>query len=250
MKINILASGSGGNCIAIRSGETTILVDAGIAKTKIEKALLEVNIKPTDIQAIFITHAHKDHCKGLPIANKYKIPVYAGSEEWKSIQSVDNDLQRKLNSNQADGINFEIEVAAFKVHHDSFEPLGYTVTNLHNDTKCSICLDTGKVDSEMLDAMQDSNIYIIEANHEPNMVEASAYPNSVKARILSDIGHLSNEQTADALSKLIQGKGERIYLTHLSSKNNLPTLAKLTVKRALAKKGLKEGEHYHLEVIE
>jgi phosphoribosyl 1,2-cyclic phosphodiesterase len=102
----------------------------------------------------------------------------------------------------------------------------------------------------MLHAMGDSDIYIIEANHEPNMVEVSDYPNSVKARVLSHIGHLSNEQTAGALTKLIRGRGEKIYLTHLSSNNNLPALAEMTVKRALTKLSYKAGTHYELEVIE
>jgi phosphoribosyl 1,2-cyclic phosphodiesterase len=101
----------------------------------------------------------------------------------------------------------------------------------------------------MLTAMEFSNIYIIEANHEPAMLEFSDYPNSVKARILSNVGHLSNEQTAEALSKLLQGVGEQIYLTHLSSKNNLPELAKMTVQRALAKEGFKVNHNFKLEVI-
>ncbi len=97
--------------------------------------------------------------------------------------------------------------------------------------------------------MRHSDIYIIEANHDPRMVEASDYPNSVKARILSHVYHLSNEQTAQALRELVIGKGERIYLTHLSSKNNIPTLAEMTVNRELSKKGYKAGSHYELEVI-
>ncbi|MDF2789248.1 MAG: fold metallo-hydrolase, partial [Neobacillus sp.] len=111
------------------------------------------------------------------------------------------------------------------------------------------CLDTGHVDQDMISAMECSNIYIIESNHEPNMVEVSDYPNSVKARIISDIGHLSNLQTADVLSKLVLGVGEQIYLTHLSSKNNMPVLAEMTVKRALAKKGFKADKHYKIEVV-
>jgi phosphoribosyl 1,2-cyclic phosphodiesterase len=97
--------------------------------------------------------------------------------------------------------------------------------------------------------MEYSTIYILEANHEPNMVEVSDYPNSVKARIISHIGHLSNEQTADALSRLVNGVGEQIYLTHLSSHNNLPALAEMTVKRALLKKGFKANKDYKIEVI-
>lgn len=247
MKVDILASGSGGNCIALRSGETTILVDAGVAKTKIEKRLLEVGIRPDSIRAIFITHAHSDHVKGLPLANKYKIPVYAAEGEWKDIQGVDDDLQRSFKA----GADINLDdyfIETFKTHHDAMDPVGYAVHG-HDGEKCSICLDTGHVDHEMLTAMEFSNIYIIEANHEPAMLEYSDYPVSVKARILSNVGHLSNEQTAEALSKLLQGVGEQIYLTHLSSKNNLPELAKMTVQRMLAKKGYKLNQNFSLEVV-
>jgi phosphoribosyl 1,2-cyclic phosphodiesterase len=247
MKVDILASGSQGNCIALRSGETTILVDAGIAKTKIEKRLLEVGIRPDSIAAIFITHAHGDHAKGLPLANKYKIPVYAGEGEWRSIQGVNGELQRPFKS----GSDIHLEgycVESFKTHHDAFDPVGYVVYD-NSGFKCSICLDTGHVDEDMIIAMQHSNVYIIESNHEPNMVEVSDYPNSVKARIISHVGHLSNEQTAEALSKLVTGVGERIYLTHLSSRNNMPALAETTTKRALFQKGLKPNKEYFIEVI-
>ena len=251
MKVDILASGSSGNCIAVRSGQTTILVDAGEPKTLIEKRLLKVGIRADEIAAIFITHAHKDHICGLPLANKYKIPIYAGEEEWKLIKNVDDDLKRISKSRFAVGIGFEFEVFAFNTSHgpNSYEPLGYTIFEFETGEKCSVCIDTGHVDDEMLRAMRESNIYIIEANHEPNMVEVSDYPNSVKARVLSHIGHLSNEQTAEALKQLIKGKGERIYLTHLSSKNNLPALAEMTVKRALKQNGFVAGKDYEIEVV-
>lgn len=247
MKVNILASGSSGNCIAITSNSKTILVDAGIAKTKIEKALLEVNIRADQVEAIFITHAHGDHVKGLPLANKYKIPVYAGENEWKDIKGVDSDL---INGVGIGGIfgHGDFIITHFDVHHDSYRPLGYTVRNV-DGFKTSICLDTGQVDGAMLNAMKDSDIYVIEANHEPRMVEASSYPRSVQARVLSHIGHLSNQQTADALSQLVQGRGEKIYLTHLSSNNNMPMLAEMTVIKKLGEKGFVRDKHYKLEVM-
>ena len=252
MKVDILASGSGGNCIAITVGEKTILIDAGIAKTKIEKALLNVNIRPDQVEALFITHAHGDHVKGLPLASKYNVPVYATEGEWKSIQNVNDDLKclifkerERYESHMFD--MGEIAVIPFAVHHDAYEPVGYKV--LAGNRQISICLDTGIVDDNMLAAMSDSDIYIMEANHEPRMVEASSYPNSVKARVLSHIGHLSNQQTAETLARLVNGKGERIYLVHLSSKNNLPALAEMTVKRELLKKGFTAGKHYELEVV-
>lgn len=247
MKVNILASGSGGNCIALTSGANTILIDAGIAKTKIEKALLEVGIRADQIKAIFITHAHGDHIKGLPIANKYRIPVYASEGEWKSIKKVDEELQKVMDLDTNYPIGDSFDVSCFNVHHDAISPLGYTVIGGGN--KCSICLDTGKVTDDMLEAMKDSDIYIIEANHEPNLVEESDYPNSVKARILSHIGHLSNEQTAEALSKLIRGRNEQIYLTHMSHSNNMPSLAELTMVSELRRKGYKRDKDYRIEVI-
>jgi phosphoribosyl 1,2-cyclic phosphodiesterase len=249
MDVKILASGSGGNLIAVRTSKTIFLVDAGEAKTRIEKLLLNSGFPPTEIKAIFITHGHIDHAYGVSFANKYKIPVYASEGSWrekKYMAKVDDNLRHVLRDGEVIRIN-DCKIAPFNTSHDDYEPLGYTFSD--GELKASVCLDTGYVSNEMLHRMKGSNIYIIESNHEPNMVEVSDYPPATKARILSHIGHLSNEQTAEALSKLVVGVGEQIYLTHLSHKNNMPALAEMTVKRALTKKALRAGTHYKIEVV-
>ncbi len=248
MKVDILATGSRGNCIALRSGETCILIDAGVAKTKIQKRLLDHDIKPTDVEAIFVTHAHGDHIKGLPHANEYAIPVFATEGEWKGINNVEGELRNILIKENGRYNRVEINemtVYPFAVHHDAFEPVGYAIET--KEARCCVVFDTGQIDDEMLEYMEGT-IYIVEANHHPKMVEVCNRPESVKARILSNsVGHLSNQQTGEALAKLIKGKGERIYLTHLSESNNVSILAQMTVERHLSP--LTNGKEYFLEVV-
>ncbi|CAI6024367.1 Putative metallo-hydrolase YycJ [Paenibacillus sp. JJ-100] len=250
MKVDIIASGSGGNCIALTYESRTILIDAGVAKTKIAKRLLECGIRPDQVTDIFITHAHGDHIKGLPLANQYRIDVWATDGEWKGISGVDDELRWVVETKFGEYEVIELNgifIYPFKTHHDAYEPVGYTV-EAYDGSRACVVFDTGKVDEEML-ALMEAQVYIIEANHDPDMVEASNYPISVQSRILSDLGHLSNQQTAEALQKLIRGKGERIYLTHLSSNNNSPILAEMTVKAALRQKGFIAGTHYEIEVV-
>lgn len=246
MDLKILSGGSKGNSIVLKFGDDHVLVDAGIAKTKIEKRLLEEGVPASSISAIYLTHEHNDHVQGVVIANKYRIPVFASEGTWKKISDkVDSELQNPIKPYET--YYFDYCVTPFRTYHDAYDSFGYTFK--FGTKKASICLDTGHVDAEMIAAMKDSDIILIESNHDPEMVEAGSYPDSVKARVISDIGHLSNEQTAEALQKLVKGKGERIYLTHLSSTNNMAALAELAVTQALKKKGLQPGKHYQLEVL-
>lgn len=248
IEVKVLASGSTGNCIWLGNGKANILVDVGLPKTKIEKIMLENDIDPSKIDAIFLTHEHVDHVKGISFANKYKILVRASEGTLKEIKvefasPLANDSLVMLD---CFGENV-MKVKPFRVHHDALDPYGYTIED--NESKVSVLMDTGTVTRDMLQAMSGSDIYIFECNHDVDMLQNGDYPDVTKARILSDNGHLSNQAAAAALARLICGKGEQIYLTHMSANNNMPALAEMTVKRALRAKGFRPGEHYQLFMV-
>lgn len=252
MKVNIIATGSDGNCIHLQSGSTGILIDAGKWKRDLEKRLLANNINAaTDIQAVFITHSHNDHIRGLTLAKKYLFPVYATHGEWQKISGVDDDLKHVLETTYGkyDRVQIgEMTIYPFKVHHDALEPVGYAIED-DSGNRVSVVFDTGQIDPDMLE-MMEGNIYIVEANHDVDMLQNGPYDDYLKDRISDPHrGHLSNDQTAAALQKLVKGRGERIYLTHLSSNNNTPELASHTVRMALFEKGFINRRDYSLEVV-
>lgn len=249
MDVKIHATGSDGNCVSVSNGEVTILIDLGLPKTKAEKILLAANVDPTRIDAVFVTHEHQDHARGLAFADKFKIPVYASEGTLKELGRLETG--KVIKPGQMVGFDALRQsymlVSAFNVSHDAMEPTGFTIRS--NDRKVSVMMDTGKVTDEMLAAMSDSDIYVFECNHDEDMLVNGDYPEVTKSRILADTGHLSNEAAASALARLIRGRGERIYLTHMSSNNNMPAIAEGTVKRALRARGFTAGKHYYLEVV-
>ncbi|OMF35236.1 MBL fold metallo-hydrolase [Paenibacillus sp. FSL H8-0548] len=249
--VKVLSTGSEkGSCIYIATEGSSVLIDAGPSKTKIEKLLLVQNYDPTKIDAIFISHEHQDHCAGIAFADKFKIPVYGSVGTLKAIGRLDSGRIVKTNgfTGFASFQNHYMNVKAFNISHDAMEPFGYTVHTA--DKKVSVLMDTGCVNEEMLVAMEHSDIYVFECNHDIEMLNSNTkYHDGLKYRILSDIGHMSNDAAAEALAKLIQGRGEQIYLTHMSQNNNTADKAEKAVKLALFEKGLVKNKHYKLAVI-
>jgi len=241
MKLCSIASGSSGNCIYVGSNHTNLLVDVGVSAKRIENGLNGIDILPDTIQGILITHEHSDHVQGLGIlARRYHIPIYSTYETAKSIQTIKSlgaiseELFHYINPNEAFMIN-DIEVEPFSTSHDASNPVCYTMQA--EGHKIGLATDLGKYDDYILSKLDSSEILFIEANHDVNMLMVGKYPYYLKQRILGDRGHLSNETSADLISKLIHPNLKHILLAHLSKENNYEELAYETVCCELLNRG-------------
>lgn len=241
MKLCSIASGSSGNCIYVGSHNTNLLVDAGVSAKRIENGLNGIDILPDTIQGILITHEHSDHIQGLGIlARKYHMPIYAtyktigAIRQIKSLGDIPEELFRAIRPDEAFMIN-DIEVEPFSTSHDAADPVCYTMQS--EGQKVGIATDLGKYDDYIISKLGSSELLLIEANHDVNMLMVGKYPYYLKQRILGDRGHLSNETSADLISKLIHPGLQHISLAHLSKENNYEELAYETVCCELLSRG-------------
>lgn len=241
MKLCSIASGSSGNCIYVGSNHTNLLVDVGISAKRIENGLNGIDILPDTIQGILITHEHSDHVQGLGIlARKYHVPIYATYEtaaaikRIKSLGEIPEELFHFIKPDEAFCIN-DIAVEPFSTSHDASNPVCYSIQS--EGQKVGIATDLGKYDEYILSKLEASELLFIEANHDINMLMVGKYPYHLKQRILGDRGHLSNDTSADLISKLIHPKLKHILLAHLSKENNYEELAYETVCCELMSRG-------------
>lgn len=235
-----IVSGSSGNCIYVGNGSTNLLIDAGISGVKIAEGLNKINVSPSNIDAIFITHEHSDHIKGVGVfSRRFDKPIYATEGTWNGMYDAIGKINEKniryINKNSEISLG-KISITPFEIPHDANSPVGYTFKS--DNVKATIATDIGCITSEVKSALKDADIMLIEANHDVKMLKEGSYPAVLKRRILSDSGHLSNETTAKLIAEVISSRLKYIYLAHLSSENNLPQLAFNTVFNYLRDNGL------------
>ncbi|SHK10865.1 Phosphoribosyl 1,2-cyclic phosphodiesterase [Clostridium cavendishii DSM 21758] len=236
-----LYSGSSGNSIFIGTDNTRILIDAGLPGKKIDEALKSVDEDTTKIDGIFITHEHSDHIKGVGVlSRKYDIPIYANSDTWLAMKSnIGNvkDHNIKIMDKRSTVSIKDIEIKSFNIPHDAAGPVGYTVSN--GKYNCSVVTDIGTFTEEIKQNIRKSDVILLESNHDVQMVKYGPYPYILKQRILSEIGHLSNENCGEAIVEIMKyGRQKHIFLGHLSSTNNQPDLAYQTVLNVLNENNL------------
>ena len=234
MRFESIASGSSGNCIYVGSDTTHILVDVGISRKRTIEALRDIDLELRDIDGIFITHEHSDHINGLPmIAKKTDAPIYATSgtiwamKQMPKLQDID---PARFVPVKADGkvIVKDLVIDPMKISHDAVEPVGYRIS--YGKKKASICTDLGCYTDYTVECLKNSDILLLESNHDVNMLQVGRYPYPLKRRILGDHGHLSNVTSGQLLSRVLNSHMKGIFLGHLSQENNLPELAFETVR--------------------
>lgn len=246
--VSILASGSTGNSLYIETPKKRLLVDAGLSGKKITSLLAEVGRKPEDLDAVLVTHEHRDHIHGVGVmARKYKLDVYANEQTWQAMDGMIGNVavEQKHIFEMGKVLTFDdLDIESFGVSHDAAAPQFY---RFYKDNKSFVMLtDTGYCSDRMRGVIKGADAYLVESNHDLEMLRMGPYPWSLKQRILGDKGHLSNEDGALVMTDILTDQTKRIYLGHLSKENNMKELAHLTMENTLREHDLGVGETFEV----
>ena len=249
MKLTVLGSGSTGNAVLIVAGETRVLIDAGLSARELVRRLAMVGEDLSGLDGIVVTHEHGDHVGGLRVLVKLKgidCPVYVSGKTREAYISehfgVSNEEPRRRSAALKDRVEEiesskdfrvgEIDFHPFTVPHDAVDNFGFTAT--HAGVKIATLMDFGHITTLITQRLRDCAAIVIESNHSRDMLKAcDVYPWELKQRILSNLGHISNEDIAEWLTAGFDGCARHIVLAHLSQRANNPYLAKITAEVAL-----------------
>ena len=242
--VTMLASGSRGNCAIVASATTRILVDAGISGRETFTRMKSLGEDPHALAAILITHEHSDHVYGLAtLAKRLRIPIFmtgATHQAWaRAIRNQQGEKPQVEKLERFDaGHRFQvgdIEVKPFTIPHDAADPVGFTFRA--EGIKLGFATDLGYLPASVRDHLRGCDVLVMESNHDLEMLRVGPYPWSVKQRVMSRVGHLSNEALADFFSNDYDNSAAFVILAHLSQENNHPELARREAERALSQRG-------------
>lgn len=240
-----LYSGSSGNSLLVESENTKILVDAGMSCKKIEEALNSIEVDPFSIKALLITHEHTDHIKGMSIiSKKYNIPVYATKETFDAMPAHTEKLNEQnihfFKPSEKFSID-DLDILPFKIPHDAANPCGFNISK-DDCHQISIATDIGHMTKSILNHLEGSEFILLESNYDTEVLKYCSYPFKLKARIASDIGHLSNTMAGKTISYLSKNSNlHTAMLGHLSKESNFPELAYQTVIDEIISNSIETG---------
>lgn len=251
LTLTLLGSGSTGNATLVSDGERHVLVDVGLSGRETRRRLGECGLHPGDISAIVVSHEHTDHIRGIaPFVKELEIPVFMTDGAYQTHAAGPGPVfearrRQRIEAGQA----FEVcgmAFTPFAVPHDAADPLGFRIEK--DGVKIGIVLDLGYVSNLVIERLRGCDAIVLESNHDLNMLKVGPYPWQLKQRVMSRRGHLSNDGVAEYLLSGFDGGARNLILAHLSEKNNLPDLARLSAQRALEERSSLLAVHTRLDI--
>lgn len=239
MRFSVLGSSSQGNATLVATAATRIMVDAGFSGRELTKRLDTVGVEPDELSAILVTHEHSDHTRGAGVfARAHGTPLYmtAGTRQachglLRGSETV--HIYRPGHPVMVD----DLEIEPFITVHDARDPVAIAVSEPARHLRLGIATDLGRPGIQTKHALRGCDALVIESNHDEEMLWAAAYPSSVKSRIASSHGHLSNQDAAALAVELLSPRLSVVVLAHLSEETNTPALARSVMEKALRKRG-------------
>ncbi len=232
LSFRLLGSGSTGNATLVSDGETNILVDVGLSGRKTIRRLAECGVRPEEISAIVVSHEHVDHCRGLaPLVKNLNIPVFISDD---CLRASGIPLDRRKHQSISSGVPFDVNgvlFTPFSLPHDAADPVGFCIEK--SGIKLAIVLDLGYISNLVIERLRGCDSIVLESNHDLKMLRVGPYPEPLKQRINSRLGHLSNKVVAEYLAEEFDGKARHLVLAHLSKENNDPEVALASARQAL-----------------
>lgn len=237
MKVCSLSSGSKGNCAYIESEDTSVLLDIGVNLKYVLEAFKTLNVDPTTIDAVLITHDHSDHIKGVEaFCKKFDVPIYCHKTLYNVLSNQMVSCENLIRPFEREFFIKTLRVVPFALSHDATSCCGYRL--MDDSGSASFVTDTGFLPDEAYSVIENSSLVFLESNYDPDMLFACSYPIFLKKRIMGLRGHLSNLDCAKIIEKLARSGTRRVVLSHLSENSNTPYMAYNTVRSYLLKKGI------------
>ncbi len=234
MRVCLVASGSKGNSVYLESGQSRLLIDAGLSAIELITRLAAIGVDASTLDAILVTHEHGDHVRGVgPLARRLKIPVIASALTAREIAP----LLKKVAIIEFDaGCSFafrDLLIDPFPITHDTVDPVGYVIEG--SEGVAGVATDLGVATRLVREKLKRCNSLVLEFNHDEEMLRNGPYPWHLKQRINSRHGHLSNVDSGALLSDLLHDGFNSLFLAHLSEVNNHPDVARREARTVLDK---------------